>query len=192
MEGSLDMFLAFVFITIIVLQRVIELIIAKRNAIWIKSKGGYEVGKNHYPYIVLLHTLFFISLLIEVTTKEVVYTTWMLIPFLIFVVTQFGRIWALTSLGPFWNTRIMILPGASVIAKGPYRYMRHPNYFIVITEIAVIPLIFQAYWTAFIFSILNVVILSVRIKVEEKALKEATNYSEIFGPFKGVYPENRS
>lgn len=163
----------YVFISIVIFQRVVEIIIANRNAKWIKGKGGYEVGRDHYKYIVLLHTFFFMSLLMEVSLSKPSFTSWFIALFAIFLLAQIGRVWALTSLGSFWNTRIMVLPGAKVIAKGPYRYMRHPNYVIVTIELLLLPLMFQAYWTAFIFSVLNACILSVRIKIEEQALLEA-------------------
>lgn len=170
----------YIFIGIVIVQRLVEMVIAKRNATWIKKQGGYEVGQSHYKFIVLLHMFFFLSLLIEISLSNRPFTMWAIIPLVIFLLAQFGRVWALFSLGPFWNTRIMVLPGAKVVAKGPYRYLRHPNYFIVITEIAMLPLIFQAYWTAIVFSVLNAIVLSVRIKVEEHALKETTNYNEVF------------
>ena len=92
-----------------------------------------------------------------------------------------ARIWCLASLGKFWNTKIIILPGADVVRKGPYKWIRHPNYLIVTTELLVLPLLFGAYFTAIIFAFLNVWMLSVRIPAEEKALKEATNYrGEVF------------
>ena len=90
------------------------------------------------------------------------------------------RIWCLTSLGKFWNTKIIILPGADVVIKGPYKFIRHPNYLIVTTELLVLPLLFSAYFTAIVFSILNIWMLSVRIPTEERALKEVTNYKEEF------------
>lgn len=182
----------YLLIFIVIAQRLVEVIIANQNASWIKSQGGYEVGREHYRYLVMLHTLFFISLLIEVTVRPPTFATWIAIPFIIFLIAQVGRIWALTSLGRFWNTRIMVLPGAKVVAKGPYRFIRHPNYAIVITEILVFPLVFQAYCTAFIFTILNAFILSIRIRVEENALREVTNYESEFekrGRFVPSYEE---
>lgn len=186
------MIFIYLLIFIVIVQRLVEVIIADQNASWIKSQGGYEVGREHYPYLVLLHSLFFVSLLIEVTIHPPTFVTWIAIPFVIFILAQVGRIWALTSLGRFWNTRIMVLPGAKVIAKGPYRFMRHPNYAIVITEILMFPLVFQAYLTAIVFTIFNAAILSIRIKVEENALKEVTNYDDEFakrGRFVPSYEE---
>lgn len=170
----------YLFIALIIVQRMVEVIIAKRNARWIKSKGGYEVGKNHYKYIVSLHALFFLSLLTEVTLSPPVLYSWTVIPLTIFILAQVGRVWALSSLGKFWNTRIMVLPGAQVIVKGPYRFVKHPNYIIVITEILTLPLIFQAYWTAITFTILNACVLTIRIKAEESALRAVTNYEKAF------------
>ncbi|MBP3952589.1 isoprenylcysteine carboxyl methyltransferase family protein [Bacillus suaedae] len=178
----------YIFITIVIAQRMAEVMIANRNAKWIVSQGGYEVGRDHYKYIVMVHSLFFIALLIEVSLSRNTATTWAIAPLIVFLIAQVGRVWALSSLGRFWNTRIMILPGAKVIAKGPYRFLRHPNYVIVITELAVLPLIFQAYWTAIIFTVINALILSVRIKKEEQALQEVTNYDAIFEKKKRFIP----
>ncbi|MDT8862455.1 isoprenylcysteine carboxyl methyltransferase family protein [Alkalihalobacillus sp. MEB130] len=182
------MFAIYLFIMLIIVQRVVEVIIANRNARWIKSQGGYEVGNEHYKYIVAMHALFFISLLIEVTMIERNFVLWSVVPLFVFFLAQIGRVWALSSLGRFWNTRIMVLPGAKVIAKGPYRYLRHPNYAIVITELACLPLIFQAYWTAIVFTIVNAYILSIRINMEEQALEQATNYQEVFKKRKRFVP----
>ena len=161
----------------VIVQRLVELLIAKRNEKSLLAKGAYEVGATHYPFMILLHVSFFICLLIEVTYFKSIpapHYAWILI----FLVLQLLRVWCLASLGAFWNTKIMILPGANVVMKGPYAYIRHPNYLVVCLEIAVLPLMFQAYVTAICFTILNFAMLSVRIPMEEKALKEVTNYAE--------------
>ena len=160
----------------VITQRLVELLIAKRNEKLMLAKGAYEVGAKHYPLMLLLHMSFFISLLVEVIYFKSILTpsyAWVLIFFLL----QLLRVWCLVSLGMFWNTKIIILPGAKVVVKGPYSYIRHPNYLVVCLEIAILPLMFQAYFTAVLFTILNFIILSVRIPIEEKALKEATNYA---------------
>ncbi|MFC4354995.1 isoprenylcysteine carboxyl methyltransferase family protein [Chryseomicrobium palamuruense] len=172
-----------VFFTIfgfVIIQRIIELFIAKRNEEWIKSQGGYEVGKRHYPFMVALHVGFFISLLLEFTLLDRGLSLFLIPLLIIFAITQLMRIWVLSSLGRFWNTKIMILPGASVVKKGPFRFMRHPNYTIVALELLVIPLMFNAFITVFVFSLLNLWMLSVRIPIEEAALSEDTNYKEVF------------
>ncbi|MET1013767.1 MAG: isoprenylcysteine carboxylmethyltransferase family protein [Paenisporosarcina sp.] len=164
----------------VILQRIVELLVAKRNEDWIKSQGGYEVGKRHYPFMVALHVSFFISLLLEFTLLNRGLSTFWLPLFIVFSVTQLLRIWILSSLGRFWNTKIMILPGASVVRKGPFQFMRHPNYTIVAIEILVLPLMFNAFITALVFTFLNLYMLSVRIPIEEAALCEGTNYKEVF------------
>ena len=163
-------------LVVVIIQRLVELFIAKRNEKAMLAKGAYEVGASHYPFMILLHSSFFISLLIEVLYFKSMFTpNYVLL--LIFLLLQLLRVWCLVSLGMFWNTKIIILPGANVVVKGPYSYIRHPNYLVVCLEIAVLPLMFQAYVTAICFTILNSIMLSVRIPVEEKALKEATNYA---------------
>ena len=93
------------------------------------------------------------------------------------MLTQLIRVWALTSLGRYWNTKIIVLPGAKMVNKGPYRFLKHPNYLVVTIEFIVIPLMFEAYFTAFFFSLLNGIILRIRIAAEERALTQLTGYS---------------
>lgn len=169
-----------ILITFVIIQRLVELRVAKRNEKWILAEGGYEVGASHYPLMILLHSSFFVALIAEVTLfQQGLSSLWgFLLP--LFLLVQVGRIWCLTSLGKFWNTKIMILPHANVVKKGPYQQIRHPNYLIVTIELFIFPLLLNAYFTAFIFSILNIWMLSVRIPTEEKALIEATNYQIMF------------
>ncbi|MBM7619475.1 methyltransferase [Bacillus tianshenii] len=165
----------FLFYLFVICQRLVELKIAKRNENLMKKKGAVEFGQGHYGYMVLLHIAFLLALLIEVLylSKEVS-PFWPLLISL-FIGTQVMRVWAIASLGMFWNTKIIILPNADVVKKGPYRFLRHPNYLVVSLEIIIIPLLFQAYITAFIFTILNAWMLSVRIPMEEKALNNTTS-----------------
>jgi methyltransferase len=141
------------------------------------AKGAYEVGASHYPLMIMLHVSFFISFLVEVMYFKSIFTPYYGL-LLVFLLLQLLRVWCLVSLGTFWNTKIIILPGSNVVVKGPYSYIRHPNYLVVCLEILVLPLMFQAYMTAISFTILNLIMLSVRIPIEEKALKEATNYAK--------------
>lgn len=167
-----------ILILLVCLQRIAELAVAKRNEKWMLQQGAYEAGASHYPFIVALHVSFFISLILEVVFFDKTLSTWWPLWFSLFVVAQFARVWSLRSLGRFWNTKIIVLPGASIVKKGPYRWIRHPNYVVVVTEILVLPLLFQAYYTAFIFSVLNAFILSIRIAAEEQALMEATDFKK--------------
>jgi len=159
------------FFCFLLMQRTSELRLAKKNADWIKQRGGYEVGATHYKYIVAIHAGFFLTLASEVLVLGTVAPSWWLLPLILFFLAQLLRYWCIQSLGPYWNTRIYILPEARLIKKGPYRWVKHPNYWIVITEIALVPLIFGAYYTAIIWSFINFCFLkAVRIPTEEKAL----------------------
>ncbi|MFC4322729.1 isoprenylcysteine carboxyl methyltransferase family protein [Litchfieldia salsa] len=168
------------FFLFLVTQRITELIIAKKNEKWMKSNGAFEVGQEHYNLIVSTHVLFFMSFCIEVLLKGIELSQIFPIIFTFFILSQFMRIWAIASLGRYWNTKIIIMPNAEIIKKGPYQYLRHPNYVVVTLELIIIPLLFNAYITATIFTLLNVLVLSIRIPAEEKALELLTNYEEQF------------
>lgn len=146
-----------------------------------KARGGIEFGKSHYRYMVLGHSLFFIGYIIEVNAfGKNISPAWPML-LLLFLITQAGRLWALLSLGRFWNTKIIVVPQANVVKRGPYRFLKHPNYVVVAMEFIVIPLLFQAYLTAIVFSILNFLLMLIRIPLEEKALAELTDYESQFG-----------
>lgn len=168
----------YIILSIVIVQRLLELVIAKRNEKNMRAQGAYEVGASHYPLMILLHVSFFISLLIEVNTFNLTPSPLFLLFLIMFLCVQGLRVWCLTSLGSFWNTKIIVLPGTHVVTKGPYKYLRHPNYLVVSMEIALLPLMFEAYFTAICFTILNAIMLSIRIPTEERALKEATNYEQ--------------
>ncbi len=164
----------------VILQRVVELVLAKRNERQLKKNGAIEFGTGHYPWMVLLHTGFFSVLIIEVVAFQREVSSFWMLWLTIFVLAQMGRMWVISSLGEYWNTKIIVLPNAKVIAKGPYKYVRHPNYMIVATEILVISLLFNAFFTAVLFSLLNAWMMSIRIPEEERALRENTEYVTIF------------
>ncbi|PPA69818.1 isoprenylcysteine carboxyl methyltransferase family protein [Jeotgalibacillus proteolyticus] len=164
----------------VLLQRLAELVLAKENEKWMRERGAFEAGASHYPFMIALHAGFFICLLVEtVASNKPLSPIWPFLAFL-FILTQVLRVWCLYSLGRFWNTKILILPGAKVVRRGPYAFIKHPNYVIVTIEILLLPLIFQAYVTAAVFTLLNAAMLSVRIPAEEKALKSVTNYQRAF------------
>lgn len=178
----------YLFLLWIVGMRIMELIIAKRNERIVKAMGAKEFGARHYPWIVAMHVLFLLSFTVESLWKGAEPSPWWPFLFILFVAVQGLRIWTISSLGRFWNTKILVLPNASVVAKGPYRWIRHPNYFIVAMEIWLIPFMFQAYWTALVFSIVNGILLSIRIAVEEEALRSLTNYGEQFAVRPRFFP----
>ncbi|WP_110927666.1 isoprenylcysteine carboxyl methyltransferase family protein [Bacillus massiliglaciei] len=169
-----------VFIVFLCIQRLTELVIAKNNEKALKAEGAIEYGKSHYPWMVSMHAAFFISLILEVYLKG--FELSKLWPFwlTIFLFAQAGRFWVIKTLGKYWNTKIIVLSDAKVVAAGPYKYIKHPNYAIVATEILVISLLFNAFFTAVVFSLLNLWMMSVRIPLEEKALKSHTGYGEVF------------
>jgi len=169
-----------IFIILIAIQRLVELYIAKQNEKQLKAGGAIEYGESHYKWMVLMHLSFFIVLIIEVIVLERNMSGLWPIWLTLFIIAQSGRIWVIRSLGKHWNTKIIVVPDADVVIKGPYKFFKHPNYIIVATEILVISLLFNAYYTAIIFSLLNVWMMMVRIPLEEKALKEHTEYSTVF------------
>ncbi|WP_139488756.1 isoprenylcysteine carboxyl methyltransferase family protein [Brevibacillus dissolubilis] len=162
----------------VILQRLFEQVIAKRNAAFMRSIGGYEVGSEHYPYIVAVHMGFFLSLFAEVYARGLQNALPSAAPLTVFLVVQFIRAWCLLSLGKFWNTRIIVLPGSEPVVHGPYRYMRHPNYMVVVLELLALPMAFGAVITAAVFSVLNIFVLRERIRVEEAVLCKETGYEE--------------
>ena len=156
------------FISFVILLRIGELVLSKSNEKWLLRNGAVEYGQKHYPFIVALHLLFIISLIIEYNTKQTVSFSIFLLLFY-FLLIAF-KTWVILSLGKFWNTRIYHIPGIPLVKKGPYSYFKHPNYLIVVAEIVVIPLIFHLYFTAITFTLLNAILLFIRIKEENKAM----------------------
>lgn len=157
---------------IIIIQRLLELRIAKSNEAWVKQREGVEKGEDHYKWFIIVHTLFFVSLIAEALLNNQQTFKFSYLLFLIFLLIQIGRIWCITSLGKFWNTKIIISPQFSLVKKGPYKYVKHPNYIIVGIELMVIPFLFNAYITGIVFPILHILLLTIRIPAEEKALLE--------------------
>lgn len=157
------------FISFVILLRIGELIVSKGNEKWLIENGAIEYGQRHYQFIVALHVLFIISLIIEYTVRQPI--TFNLFILCIYFSLLTFKTWIILSLGKFWNTKIYHIPNYPLIKKGPYQFFKHPNYMIVVAEIAIIPLIFQLYFTAVEFTLLNAIMLFVRIKEENKALQ---------------------
>ncbi|MFD4706559.1 isoprenylcysteine carboxyl methyltransferase family protein [Gottfriedia sp. NPDC058432] len=157
----------------IIIQRVIELGIAKKNEKKLKMRGALEFGQEHYKFFIILHNMFFISILIEnyfIQYIEIGFLTFLLI---VFVILQLARVWVISTLGERWNTKIIILPNEKLVKRGLYKYIKHPNYIIVTIELLVIPIMFHAYITTVIFSVCNLILLKVRIREENKALLQS-------------------
>lgn len=162
------MTLSLVVLVLVTLQRLGELVLANRNTARLKAQGAVEVGAGHYPLIVVLHAAWLVGLWVLAWDRPVV-LGWLLM----FLVLQALRVWIIASLGGRWTTRIIILPQAPLVRRGPYRLISHPNYVVVAGEIAVLPLAFGLPVFALVFSILNALVLSVRIRAEGAALRGA-------------------
>ncbi|MBN8585629.1 MAG: hypothetical protein J0M37_11085 [Ignavibacteria bacterium] len=167
--------LFYIIIGFVIIQRLAELVFAKRNETAAFKNGGKEYDRKGYSVIVLMHVCFFISFITEYFYFERTLNSYWIIFLILFIAAQVLRYWAIISLGPQWNTRIIIVPGTKLVKYGPYKYFRHPNYMAVITELAVLPLMFSCFYTAVIFSALNLFLLKRRIEIEEEALEELKN-----------------
>ncbi len=158
---------AYVILGLVAAQRLAEVAYAERNTRALLARGAVEVGRAHYPLIVILHAAW-LAAIVWYLPRPVVPIN--LIALAAFIVLQALRVWVLATLGPYWTTRIITLPGAPLVKRGPYKVLRHPNYTVVVGEIAVLPLVFGELWVAIVFSILNAIILFWRIRQENAAL----------------------
>lgn len=160
------MTLALAIVLLVVVQRLAELVWAQRNTARLKADGGVETGAGHYPLFVVLHAAWLGWLAWAAVQGPAVVWGWVVL----FLALQAGRVWVLAALGRYWTTRIVTVPGAPLVANGPYRFMRHPNYLIAWAEIVVLPLAFGLWAEAAIFGVLKAALLAWRIRVEDAAL----------------------
>lgn len=151
---------------LVALQRLGELAYAQHNTRRLLARGGIEIGRAHYPLFILLHGGWLVALAALVPADAP--PVWPLLA--LFLLLQAGRVWVVATLGPYWTTRIITLPAAPLVRRGPYRFVRHPNYLVVTGEIAVLPLAFGAWRIALVFSVLNALLLVWRIRIENEAL----------------------
>jgi len=159
-------------VVLVALQRLLELVLARRNERRARARGAVEWGRGHYPLIVGLHSLWLVSTLVGGLLRGPVFPVYWPAALALFLLVQPLRYWAILSLGESWNTKILVVPGAKPVRGGPYRYLNHPNYVVVVVEILTFPLIFGAWLTALVFTLLNAVVLGVRIREENRALGE--------------------
>ena len=169
------MILYTIFVLATGLERLYELRISRVNARIAMEQGGNEVGRGHFPWMVALHTSLLVGAIAEVWIFDRPFIIWLGIPMLIITLAcQFARYWIISTLGWQWNTRVIVVPGAQRIRRGPYRFrwLRHPNYWIVVIEGIALPMIHTAWVTAVIFTILNaILLLGFRVPTEDEALK---------------------
>ncbi|MGJ4845659.1 MULTISPECIES: isoprenylcysteine carboxyl methyltransferase family protein [unclassified Leifsonia] len=153
-------------------ERIAELIVSSRNAAWSFARGGVEFGRGHFPPMVALHTGLLLACLAEVWFGDRPFIPWLGWPMLVLVLaSQALRWWCIAALGPRWNTRVIIVRDLPLVTRGPYRWLKHPNYVAVVVEGFALPLVHTAWITAIAFTVLNaVLLLAVRIPCENKAL----------------------
>ncbi len=164
-----------VLIAAVAAERVAELLVSRRNLAWSLARGGVEVGRGHYPPMALLHTGLLVGCLAEAVYLERPFVPALGWPmFAIVLVAQALRWWCISTLGHQWNTRVVVIPGASRVTDGPYRLMSHPNYVAVVAEVVALPLVHTAWITALVFSVLNAILLRTRISTENAALASLT------------------
>ncbi len=156
----------------VALQRVLELVISRRHTQRLMARGAVEVAPKHYPFMVAVHAAWLISLWVLGRDQPV-----NVVALLVYLALQGLRVWVMHTLGPRWTTRIIVLPEQPLVSAGPYRFLSHPNYAVVVGEIAVLPLVLNLPLVAVVFTILNAMILAIRIRAENRALaasREAT------------------
>ena len=161
----------YLFILVIGAERLVELAVARRNAPWSIAHGGKEFDRGHYPVIVVMHALLLVACIVEVWALHRPFIPrlgWPMVAIVLF--STVVRWWCIAALGKYWNTRIIVIPDAPLVRRGPYRWMRHPNYAAVTAEVAALPLVHSAWLTAIVFSIANALVLNVRIRAEDAAL----------------------
>ncbi|MEF9886952.1 isoprenylcysteine carboxyl methyltransferase family protein [Streptomyces sp. P9-A4] len=152
-------------------ERLAELVVAQRNATWSRARGGVEYGRGHYPVMVLLHTGLLVGCLAEVHLAHRSFLPalgWLMLA--LALGAQALRWWCIGTLGPRWNTRVIVVPGLPLVTRGPYRLLSHPNYLAVVAEGVALPLVHSAWLTATAFTLLNLPLLATRLRCENTAL----------------------
>jgi methyltransferase len=151
---------------LVVLQRTGELLLARRNTARLLREGAFEIGAGHYPLFILLHGAWLAAIALSLRADTPIAPA----PLALYLLLQLGRIWILATLGRYWTTRVITHPGTPLVRKGPYRFLRHPNYLLVALEIPLLPLVFDMVWIAVLFGLANLALLAWRIRLEEAAL----------------------
>ncbi|HVZ14165.1 MAG TPA: isoprenylcysteine carboxylmethyltransferase family protein [Bauldia sp.] len=156
---------AYVLLALVVVQRLAEVAYDRRNSRALMARGAREFGANHYPVMVVLHTAWLAAMAVLTAPNPPIRPWWLAL----LALCQAGRVWCVASLGPYWTTRIVVLEGSEPVTRGPYRYLRHPNYLIVAFEVPALPMALSLPWVAAVFGVLNLALLAHRIRVEDAA-----------------------
>ena len=182
MDAPLTAWLFLGVVVAIAAQRLWELRLSARNEAALREQGGYEVGAGHMGAMRLLHTAWLVAMPLEVLLLDRPFIPWLAALAVVGLLAgQALRYAAIRTLGPRWTAKIMILPDAPAVSSGLYQRVRHPNYVGVVLEIAFVPLLHTAWLTALVFTVLNGLLLRIRIRAEERALREANRYDETLG-----------
>lgn len=164
---------AYVLLLLVALQRLAEVAFDRRNTRALMAEGARQFGAGHYPVMVALHTAWLIAMAVLTEPNPPVRPGWLAL----FAVCQVLRIWCVVSLGPYWTTRIVVVPDSVPVTRGPYRYLRHPNYLIVAFEVPVLPMALSLPWVALVFGLLNLALLAHRVRVEDAARASLTAHN---------------
>lgn len=173
-----------VLVALTAVERLVELVVSSRNARWSSARGGVESGRGHFPPMVALHTGLLLACVLEAHLADRPFLGWLGWPALVLVLaSQALRWWCIATLGPRWNTRVIVVPGLPLVDRGPYRWIPHPNYVAVVVEGIALPLVHTAWVTALAFTVLNaVLLLGFRIPAEERALAAASGGGPVRAP----------
>jgi methyltransferase len=168
-------------IVVVAAERLAELVVARRNLAWARRRGGRELGFGHYPFMVVLHIGLLVGCLVEASHRPFIPALgWPMLALVI--LAQALRWWCISTLGPRWNTRIIVIPGLPLVDGGPYRWLRHPNYVAVVLEGIALPLVHTGWITALVFTVLDAGLLRVRISSENAAMAQALAQTPRSGP----------
>jgi len=166
----------------VALERLVELVVSRRHERALRARGAFEAGAAHYPLMVAVHAALLAGAAIEVTHHDRPFLPWLGWPMLALVgATMALRYWVIATLGERWTTRVLVLPGAPLVAGGPYRFLRHPNYLAVAVEVVALPLGHTAWMTALACGLANLLVLALRIRVEDAALRGSMPLSRLNG-----------
>jgi methyltransferase len=161
-----------ILVALVALERLVELVVSRRNAAWSFARGGTETGRGHYPFMVVLHSGFLLAMLVEAWARRPEVEpplAWTMLALV--VASQALRWWCIATLGRRWNTRVIVVPGLVPVTSGPYRFLAHPNYVAVVVEGIALPLVHEAWLTALVFTGANAALLRVRVRAENAALR---------------------